>query len=350
MGSVKRFLIFGLLGAFTMTDCASAPKTTPPVSLPSLLAEVRFPLTLPAPLSQGRKAHLSAASGLIKLGSRFFVVADDDAAVVEYSETGEFSQTHPIPWRKLPAKLAPRKKKKPDFESLFLLDEKQWAPGGALVAWPSFSTPERRKAAVFPLDPKTGQLSAPTLYDFDSLALPVEKLLSEPNFEGAVATSSSLVLLQRGNGAHGENGILRVPFADAESFFTQGGAGSTPVFTPIDIGTENGIPLGFTDAALLPDDTFLALASAENSASTYADGEVAGSALLQIRFESESTTVKRIARFTDKKKFEGLAAEWMGQSIRLWLVDDADDPEQASSVSTALLNPTQALDLQFLPR
>jgi hypothetical protein len=286
----------------------------------------------------------------VKLGSRLFVVADDDTAIVEFSDTGEFIRTYPIPWRKLPAKPAPRKKKKPDFESLFVLDEKQWAPGGALVAWPSFSTPERRTAAVFPFAPGSRQLLPPELFTFDVLATEVDKLLSEPNFEGAVATASGLLLFQRGNGANGENGALRVSFTDAKTFFAGSGKDSAPVFTPIEIGSENGIPLGFTDATVLPDGTVLALASAENSGSTYADGEVVGSALLQIRFDDMNATVKRVASFTETKKFEGLSIETSGVSFRIWLVDDADDPKKASSVYTSVLTPDQALGLQFLPR
>jgi hypothetical protein len=158
------------------------------------------------------------------------------------------------------------------------------------------------------------------------------------------------MLLQRGNGARGESGALRVSFPDAKAFFASGGRESKSTYTPFAIGWENGTLLGFTEVVALADGTFLALASAEDSRSTYADGEVAGSALFHLCFDDMAPVLRKIASFVEKKKFEGLAIEAIEGSLRLWLVDDADDPKRASALYTAVLGKNQAPGLQFLPR
>jgi hypothetical protein len=297
------------------------------VERPLLSLETRFSLD-----------PISSASGLVKIGPRLFIIADDELTLAEYTENGERIGTYPIPGEALPSEHRARKKKKPDFESLFFLDALHWAPGGALVAWPSFSEPTRAKVAVFPLAAGSGRVCPAEVYVLGSFAKKVATILAEPNLEGAAFVGETLWLFQRGNGISGENGLISLPFPNARAFLSGGGRAETHEFLPIDLGDLDGVRLGFTDGVDLPDGTLLALASAEASASTYEDGKVSGSAILRIQITGSRPRAERIAVFTETKKFEGMAIETSASGWRIWLIDDADDRERASSVSTAELD------------
>src|SRR5262245_61762447 len=110
-------------------------------------------LTLSAPSSPGRHAFLSAASGLVKTGEFFYVVADD-----EY-HLGVFPVEGNAPGRlirlfagTLPFETAARKKRKPDLEALAYLPASCGLASDALLCIPSGSTANRHTGALLMLD------------------------------------------------------------------------------------------------------------------------------------------------------------------------------------------------------
>jgi hypothetical protein len=97
------------------------------------------------------KAYLSAASGLVRVRQRLFVVADDELHLAMFEEPSSAADS-PAPAvgtllqlldGKLPKDAGKRKKAKPDFECLAALPPLPGCPAGALLALGSGSRPNR---------------------------------------------------------------------------------------------------------------------------------------------------------------------------------------------------------------
>jgi hypothetical protein len=106
---------------------------------------------------------------------------------------------------------------------------------------------------------------------------------SQLNIEGAVAAGGALRLFQRGNGAtiDGVTASNAIGDLDLARFtdWLDGTGPAPPVRTVrrVELGSIDGVPLGFTDATALPDGRIAFVACAEASPDTYRDGEVLGS-------------------------------------------------------------------------
>ena len=110
------------------------------MSQPELLRELQLP-----------QAHLSAASALVRVAERLFVVADDELHL------GVFDLGDPAAGRlvrlfegSLPAEKKARKAAKPDLEALALLPAMADFAQGALLALGSGSTPGRTRPSRGP--------------------------------------------------------------------------------------------------------------------------------------------------------------------------------------------------------
>ncbi len=122
--------------------------------------EVRQLLLAPGEHPRGLR-FLSAASGLVRVGDWFYVVADDELHL------GVFPVDSAAPLRlvrlldgALPAGAKQRKAAKPDLESLLVLPATAGSPGGALLALGSGSRPNRRIGALLGLDERGEPLGA----------------------------------------------------------------------------------------------------------------------------------------------------------------------------------------------
>ena len=98
---------------------------------------------------------------------------------------------------------------------------------------------------------------------------------------------------------------------------------------PIDLGEVNGIPLTPTDGINLPDGRWLLSAAAENTDNSFTDGPCVGSALTLLDANGQVLAVYQIQ---GAPKVEGIAIDHSGNSQRLLMVTDADDPDIASQL------------------
>jgi hypothetical protein len=89
-----------------------------------------------------------------------------------------------------------------------------------------------------------------------------------------------------------------------------------------DLGAIDGVPLGFSDAAALPDGSIVFSAIAENAANAFDDGAFTGAAIGIIATDG---TVSRWMRVREPAKIEGICAEAHRDTVRLLVVTDADD-------------------------
>lgn len=271
--------------------------------------------------------YLSAASGLIRAGSFLYVVADDELHL------GVFGATDNNPGHlvrlldgALPPSKVERKKQKPDFETLtLLLPASERFPNGAILALGSGSRPNRRLGVLLGLDAQGAVRGAPETVDLTSVFAPINAAFSAPNIEGAVVVRDEMRLFQRGNKGDRTNAIVRFSlssFLDALKS-KPGNALQALAIDTIDLGQCNGIPLCFTDAAVLSSGEMVFTAVAEDTEDTYNDGPCAAAAIGVI---DDAGYLRRLLRLDAPLKVEGIEARADSDIIRLLLVTDDDDP------------------------
>jgi hypothetical protein len=273
---------------------------------------------------------VSAASGLVQVGDRWYVIADDELSLAVYD--GAPAAARPaghVPLfadrPPLPAEHAARKAAKPDLEALVDV------PGAGLVALGSGSTPARSTGTVL------RHCISPEYIDLAPLHAALRTRFPELNLEGAAVAGNFLYLLQRGNGPQGENALVALSLAAVQAALAAG-APWTPALVhairPVALGTHAGGALGFTDACGLPDGRIVFSAAAEASASTYEDGVVAGSVVGLLAPDGRVLSTHALDILC---KVEGLHATPGPAGIDLYLVCDADDRAVPSPLLHACL-------------
>lgn len=283
-------------------------------------------LDLDTPTQPGRSSHVAAASGLVCIGDMIYVVADDEVHL------GMFARSDPRPgrWlrlRSMALDLEPkaRKRVKPDFEALVALPPLASYEHGALLALGSGSTSRRVNATCIPVDRTGHLLEAPYTFDLEPLYAAVADVVGEVNIEGAVVQQDRLLLFQRGNKGRGINAVLGfdIDYLRAALASRRSRPQPRPLFVhELRLGAIHGVPLGFTDAAALPDGSIVFAAVAENTSDSYADGANAGAAIGML---DRAGHVQLMRYVVERVKIEGIHAEVHDRRLQLLAVTDADD-------------------------
>jgi len=299
-------------------------------------AEVRK-LTLD-PSTHPRSRHfLTAASGLVRIGRRHYVIADDE------QHLGVFDPASPGPVQlvrlfdgDLPESAKKRKKKKADLESLVHLPPLPRCPGGALLTLGSGSRPNRRRGALLGLDAAGALLGQVKVIDLAPLYEPLGRRFDQLNIEGALILDDDLMLLQRGNKG-GPNATIRYAWR-ALSPWLLGDVDAAPeprAVREIDLGAVDGIPFGFTDCAAMPEGGgWLFSAVAEDTDNAFDDGACAGVAIGVVNGDGG---VQAILPLEPRRKVEGIDARLLQGKVVIGMVTDADDPDAPAEYGTATL-------------
>lgn len=278
------------------------------------------------PLFQSGPFYFSAASGLVRHGKHFYVVADD-AQVLGYFRWGRPARVINILQRPpLPANSSLRAKVKPDFEALTLLES---GPEASLLAVCSGSGEYRDSAVYLPLS-QDGRPKARVEIDLKPLYDKLRERFSQLNVEGVSVVKDRVRLLQRGNSSKDPNAIIDL---DLEAFLRA--VKKEQRISPdivreikeIDLGTTAGsdgpVRWTFTDLCPLEDGRSVFTAAAEDTDNPYEDGEILGSAIGVLELDG---TISSFRRVKQKIKLEGVAVK----GRMLYLVTDADDPKNAA--------------------
>jgi hypothetical protein len=269
-------------------------------------------------------SFLSAASGLVRVGERLYVVADDE------NHLGVFDAAGNAPGRlirlfdgDLPESVKKRKAQKPDLEALLLLPATAQWPAGALLALGSGSRPSRFTGALLKLD-EHGEAHGPArAIDLEPLYDRVNARFAELNIEGAFIAGDALLLLQRGS-MSGPNGVVRFPLEEVMAWLNGAAASLQPSsFVECDLGGVDGVPFAFTDGAALADGAWLFSAVAERTDNSYDDGACLAAA---IGVADRDGSVRAMHRLDPTRKVEGIEAQVRGGTITIGMVTDADDP------------------------
>jgi hypothetical protein len=296
-------------------------------------------LTLTTPASPGRPPHLSAASGLVLAGDFLYVVADDEHYLGVFPARGDAAgELLALLPGALPTNRAERKARKPDLEVLTRLPPFPGHPGGALLALPSGSTRNRRTGAWLSLDAHGAVIDTPHQIDCSGLCETLTQLVPALNIEGAVVVDERLRLLHRGSKGHPQSATIDVSLPDVLHALGTSNAIEAPRLLgtrSVDLGTVDGILLGFTDGAALPDGTVVFAAVAEDSENPYEDGPCVGAAVGMLDRDGR---VRFMEYLDPTHKVEGISARLDDQVIRLLLVTDADEVNLAARLLSAAIH------------
>ena len=264
---------------------------------------------------------ISSASGLMYKNYNLYIISDSSNYLYEYSISNSSLQKHLLIENEAVNENVP-KKIKTDFEAITQYDDDIFIVG-------SGSTIARNKMI------QMSEIQKKVLqnHDLTDLYLSMQYFAAisaeELNIEGVIFTGEKWYIFQRGNGKNAKNGIFTID----SPYFTQG---YSMLYTSYDLPKIKGVQSSFTDAILV-DDYFYFLASAEDSQSTYLDGEVAGSSIGRINIETMK--LKKVVTITDKHKFEGLTLYKNNpETLEFLLCEDQDNEVMESQIFKLTLN------------
>ena len=279
-------------------------RVSPPVRAledPSLAALVVASHPLPA---------VTGGSALLDVDGRLLAI-HDDAFRVSWIDRASFAVT-PLMLLGDGAPLA--KPDKPDFESAVR------TPDGAVHVLGSGSTEKRCFVARIDPGNSVALRHRPALYRAIQKALGSGE---RPNIEGAVVVNERLRVFNRAAGRT-PNASVDLPLAALH--------GREPRVLAVqlfELGTLEGVRLGFTDVAALPDGRNVFLAAAEDAPDAIADGPVTGSVVGLL----EQTASGVGARWTRLLGGDGRPSPYKVEGIAIdrnvrggWLLTDSDDP------------------------
>ena len=295
-------------------------------------------LDLEAGASEGGKAFIAAASGLMHTGSSLCVIADDALDLAVFPGEGEEpGRLERLLRGELSSDQSERKASKPDFEALTMLPAFEGHPHGALMAFESGSKGDRHYAVVCPLAADGALAGERREIDLAPLYDELKGELAELNVEGAPVAGERMLLMQRGNGPAGENGVIELSLERVLAAIAAGAPLDGSALVRIrrhNLGAVDGVPLCFSDAAPLPDGRLVYSAVAEGKGSG-GDGAF-GAAVVGVIEPHGTVSVEQ--RLDPPAKVEGVEARVGGNgAIELLLVADGDDPEQPAPLLAATL-------------
>ena len=256
---------------------------------------------------------IGSASGLFYKDNLLMVISDNSGFLYEYNTESKDLKTYSL----IPnaASNIP-KKQKPDFEAVTSDAQNFYIFG-------SGSTENRNTMVQFDKASKT----AIKAIDLSDLYLSMQSFGNinpeDFNIEGVALSGETWYFLQRGNGAKGKNMIFTVEAQNLENNFTI-------LANDYKLPKIKGIRTTFTDGILVGKKLYF-LATAEDSKSTYSDGEVLGSIIGSLNIETMKLEFTQ--QITDKHKFEGLALiSDSEKQIEFWLCEDNDTDLQQSEI------------------
>lgn len=283
-------------------------------------------------------SHLSAASGLVQVKDRLYVVADDELHLGVLAAPGDASEHAPNPVQLIP--LLPgtlpqgkkaRKDAKPDFETLAVLPAHAGFRYGALLAMGSGSRPNRERAILLALDETGTPNGRAAELDLEVLYAPLHKQMAQLNIEGLWVQDGQMLLMQRGNRQHPASQLLVYEW-DAMAEWLVGREPQPPKLKnriKMDMGKVDGIPLSLTDGAALPGGLWAYCGVAENTRDSTQDGPCTGSV---VGVANQKGKLLCQYAIDGAAKIEGISVRVKGDQVQALLVTDADDPHIASQL------------------
>lgn len=297
-----------------------------------LIPEFLRDLNVDPQLHPRGQGHLSAASGLVRVQRRLYVVADDELHLGCFGNTGRAAvQLIRLFDGKLPHDAKKRKKTKLDIETLLQLPALPGYPFGALMALGSGSSPKRCQAVLVPLDAKGALIHRLAYVDFAPLYARLRRTFDDLNIEGAFFAQGRLCLLQRGNKGNSPSAVIRFDWKSVLPWLMGRRETCPPVvsITVLDLGSFKGVPFCPTDGAGLASGQWAFTAVAEDTGNSIQDGPCLASA---VGIVDADGAVRQIHRLHGAPKVEGISAIKSEGQLVLKMVTDADNASEVSQL------------------
>lgn len=248
---------------------------------------------------------LGSASGLLFQNNTILAIGDNSSYLYEYQTETAKLQRHPLAEN---AQENTPKAFKPDFEAIT-----QYAD--SIYIFGSGSTENRN--FMVQVDSKTKEvIKTQELTDLYLTMQSFAKIAPEDfNIEGVIYNGETWFFFNRGNGKTGKNVVFTVEGKNLVNEFQI-------ISNEYKLPKIKGVRTSFTDAILV-DNKIYFLASAENSNSTYDDGEVLGSIIGRI--DVKKMKIDFTQKISDTHKFEGLTLyKKSSNEIEFLLCEDND--------------------------
>ena len=256
---------------------------------------------------------IGAASGLVYKDHTLFLISDNSNYGYEYDLANQ--SLAKIVLQDRPVLEVIPKNQKPDFEAITSFGDSYYVFG-------SGSTENRIEMVQYNAKTKTSKTT-----DLSDLYLLMQRFSNikpeEFNIEGVVFTGNIWYFLQRGNGKTGKNGLFTVQGKNLENDFTI-------LYNEYQLPKIKGVQASFTDAVLVDNQLYF-LATAEDTNSTYDDGEVLGSLVGSINLKTMKID------FTEKisatAKLEGISLyKKNDKALEFLLCEDNDTDELQTTI------------------
>ena len=249
---------------------------------------------------------LSNSSGLVLHNDNLYIIVDNATFLYQYNLPKKTFFKIPLVENALDNI---EKSEKPDFESIVFHNKK-------LLLFGSGSTSKRENLVTFNL-----KKQKPIWSDLSALyrLLKNKFLISDDEFniEGVIYYKKSIFFFQRGNANSAKNGIIEI--SDKKHSVD---------FHPFELPEIQHSFFTFTDATLVKNKIYF-LASAENTISTYYDGEILGSLIGCIDIKTKKLEFTKIVSIT--QKLEGIALYKKSKNEIQFLVCEDNDSENLES-------------------
>lgn len=246
---------------------------------------------------------IAAPSGLLYTQNVLFVISDSSNFLYQYDIDKKLLLKFPLVKE---AKENIEKAEKPDLESIT-------QHGNQLIMLGSGSTQKRN--TMFTLDLGTDALQSQDLSALYQNLKTVGSFTDDQlNIEGAIYAHQTMLLFQRGNSKNSRNGIFIIPNNQEDGIR----------FVPISLPTLDDIETTFTDAILVKDKIHF-LACAENTTSTYEDGEVLGTILGVMH--APTFEIIDVQLLSEHQKFEGITLYKESENELEFLLCEDNDTE-----------------------
>lgn len=258
---------------------------------------------------------IGSASGLFLQEDLLYIIGDNSGYLNEYNiKTRKLQKIQILFDRSLNQLENITKSLKPDFEILCQHGDKLYILG-------SGSTPKRNLMIEF--DIKTQIIVQKELTDTYNKLKTIAGIDDENfNLEGAIFTGTEWMLFNRGNGIDAKNGIFKIEGTDLTK-------AEWIKFNSFKLANIDHVESSFTDATLVKNEIFF-IATAEDTKSTYADGEILGSFIGSINLQSLKLTFSN--KISGRHKFEGLTLLHQNERTTTFLLCEDRDTEELKTV------------------